>query len=285
MAEENCVSSAELKNATGVVYIDCHCHLADKDFDKDIEEVVTEAKKTGVKAALVCATSTGEFEKVLTLADRFPDFVLPCFGVHPVQGALTGDQKCVTLQDLEEAVPLIEKYHDRLGAIGECGLDFQPRITQTAEDKDVQRQVLSKQVELANKYDLPLNVHSRSAGRPTIALLKEQGAKKVLMHAFDGNPKYAMEGVKEGYFFSIPPSIIRSEQQKLVKALPVESLLLETDSPALGPQKQERNVPSNIAVSCNYIAEVKQMDPGQLSRLSTQNALKLFPKLARFVVK
>lgn len=268
-----------------VIYVDCHCHLGDKDFDQDIELVIKEAKEKGVKAALVCATATGEFEKVINLADRFPDFVLPCLGVHPVQGALTGDQRCVTLQDVEEAIPWIDKYHDRLGAIGEVGLDFQPRITQTPEDKDIQKEVLSRQIDLAKKYDLPVNVHSRSAGRPTIALLKEKGVRNALLHAFDGNPKVAMDGVREGYFFSIPPSIVRSEQQKLVKALPVEHLLLETDSPALGPVKQERNVPANIHVSCDYIADVKKIDSAHLSHITTQNAIKLFPRLARFVLK
>ncbi|XP_052769607.1 putative deoxyribonuclease TATDN3 isoform X2 [Mya arenaria] len=266
-----------------VVMIDCHCHLADKDFFQDIDKVIEDAQKAGVKAALVCATAVGEFSRVIELADRFPDFVLPCLGVHPVQGALTGEQRCVTLQDLEEAVPLIEKYKDRLGAIGEIGLDFQPRITPTAEDKDVQRSVLTQQIEIAKKYSLPINVHSRSAGRPTIALLKELGVKNALLHAFDGNPKYAMEGVREGYFFSIPPSIVRSEQQKLVKALPVDNLLLETDSPALGPEKQVRNVPSNLSVSCSYIAEVKQLPTNQLARITTQNAIKLFPKLAKYI--
>lgn len=268
-----------------VIYVDCHCHLGDKDFDQDIELVIKEAKEKGVKASLVCATATGEFEKVINLADRFPDFVLPCLGVHPVQGALTGDQRCVTLQDVEEAIPWIDKYHDRLGAIGEVGLDFQPRITQTPEDKDIQKEVLSCQIDLAKKYDLPVNVHSRSAGRPTIALLKEKGVRNALLHAFDGNPKVAMDGVREGYFFSIPPSIVRSEQQKLVKALPVEHLLLETDSPALGPVKQERNVPANIHVSCDYIADVKKIDSAHLSHITTQNAIKLFPRLARFVLK
>lgn len=269
-----------------VMYIDCHCHLADKEFDKDIDTVISLAKEKGVKAALVCATAASEFEKVIGLSDRFPDFVVPCLGVHPVQGALTGEQRCVTLKDLEEAIPMIEKYHDRLGAIGEVGLDFQPRITKTLEDKDAQIHVLSKQIELAKKYDLPLNVHSRSAGRPTISLLREQGVKHVLLHAFDGNPKYAMEGAREGFFFSIPPSIVRSEQkQKLVKAMPVEHLLLETDSPALGPNKQERNVPANLYISCNYITEVKKIDPLELSRITTQNAVKLFPKLTKFVFK
>ncbi|KAK3597349.1 hypothetical protein CHS0354_034592 [Potamilus streckersoni] len=264
--------------------IDCHCHLADKDFLDDIDQIVADAKEKGVGAALVVASCASEFQRVIDLADRYPDFILPCFGVHPVQGAFTEEQRCVTLKDLEEAVPWIEKYHERLGAIGEVGLDFQPRICKTRADKEVQKKVLIRQIELARKYNLPLNVHSRSSGRPTIALLREQGASRVLLHAFDGKASVAREGVMEGYFFSIPPSVIRSEQkQKLVRELPMEALLLETDSPALGPDKEERNVPGNIVLSCDYVASAKKLETSEVSKLTTRNALKLFPKLSKLI--
>lgn len=177
----------------------------------------------------------------------------------------------------------MEQYADRICAIGEVGLDFQPRITAESIHKDTQRNVLKTQVELANKYDLPLNVHSRSAGKPTIAALKEFGAKSVLLHAFDGRPSTAMEGVKEGYFFSIPPSIVRSDQLKLVKQLPMENIVLETDCPGLGPVKGERNEPANVQISCDYIARVKNMTPQDVKRITTQNALKLFPKLMKIL--
>ncbi|XP_012493778.1 PREDICTED: putative deoxyribonuclease TATDN3 [Propithecus coquereli] len=164
----------------GVGLVDCHCHLSDPDFDH-----------ANIVALVAVAEHSGEFEKIIQLSERYSGFVLPCLGVHPVQGLSLEDQRSVTLKDLDVALPIIEHYKDRLLAIGE-------------------------------------------------------GADKVLLHAFDGRPSVAMEGVKAGYFFSIPPSIIRSKQllslffkkQKLVKQLPLTSICLETDSPALGPEKQ-----------------------------------------------
>eukprot|EP00075_Anas_platyrhynchos_P020246 XP_027309499.1 putative deoxyribonuclease TATDN3 isoform X2 [Anas platyrhynchos] len=239
--------------------------------------------QAAVAALVVVAEQAAEFCRVMELSERFPGFVVPCLGVHPVQEVSPEEQRSVTLKDLEAALPLIELYKDKLVAIGEVGLDFTPRFASTDEQKEEQRQVLIKQVELARRLDLPLNVHSRSAGRPTINLLKEQGASKVLLHAFDGKPSVAMEGVKAGYYFSIPPSIIRSEQQKLVKQLPLESICLETDSPALGPEKQVRNEPKNIYIAAEYIAKIKGIPVEEVIEVTTQNALKVFPKLRNFV--
>ncbi|XP_051942400.1 tatD DNase domain containing 3-like isoform X2 [Hippocampus zosterae] len=260
-------------------FIDCHCHIAARDFDKDIETVIEDSKRAGLLALLAVAEHAGEFEKIIALAQRFPGFVLPCLGVHPVQEVSSDQHRSASLQDLDAALPLIDKYKDHLVAIGEVGLDFTPRYVSGESDKENQRQVLIRQVHLAKELDLPLNVHSRSAGRPTIQLLIEQGAEKVLLHAFDGRPSVATEGVKAGFFFSIPPSIVRSEQQKLVKLLPLENMCLETDSPALGPEKQLRNEPKNIVVAAEYVSAVKGVSLEEVMRVTTRNALRLFPKL------
>ncbi|XP_029349049.1 putative deoxyribonuclease TATDN3 isoform X3 [Echeneis naucrates] len=274
-------------------YIDCHCHISAGDFDKDIEDVIENSKKAGLLALLAVAEHAGEFDKIIALSQRFPGFIFPCLGVHPVQEASPDQQRGASLQDLDAALPIIEKYKDHLVAIGEVGLDFTPRYVNNEADKESQRQVLICQAQIAKELDLPLNVHSRSAGRPTIHLLKEQGVEKVLLHAFDGKPSVAMEGVKAGYFFSIPPSIIRSEQvqqmwllcvfstkkQKLVKQLPLENICLETDSPALGPEKQVRNEPKNISISAEYISKIKGVALEKVIEVTTQNALRLFPKL------
>ncbi|KAM9341505.1 putative deoxyribonuclease TATDN3 [Symphorus nematophorus] len=262
------------------VYVDCHCHISAGDFEADIEEVIESSKQAGLLALVAVAEHAGEFEKIIELSKRFPDFIFPCLGVHPVQEASAQRQRGAAPQDLDAALPIIEKYKEHLVAIGEVGLDFTPRYVSSDADKESQRQVLIRQAQIAKDLDLPLNVHSRSAGRPTIHLLKEQGVEKALLHAFDGKPSVAMEGVKAGYFFSIPPSIIRSEQkQKLVKQLPLENICLETDSPALGPEKQVRNEPKNICISAEYISKIKGVSLQTVMEVTTQNALRLFPKL------
>lgn len=260
-------------------FIDCHCHISSGDFDQDLAEVIESSKKAGLLGVLAVAEHSGEFEKIIELSQRFSGFIFPCLGVHPVQEVSPEQQRGATSEDLEPALPIINKYKDQLVAIGEVGLDFTPRFVRGDDDKDKQRQVLIRQVELAKELDLPINVHSRSAGRPTIHLLKELGVESALLHAFDGKPSVALEGVKAGYYFSIPPSIVRSEQQKLVKQLPLENICLETDSPALGPEKQVRNEPKNILVSAEYVAKVKGVSLEKVMEVTTQNALKLFPKL------
>ncbi|XP_072313700.1 putative deoxyribonuclease TATDN3 isoform X2 [Eucyclogobius newberryi] len=260
-------------------YVDCHCHISSGDFDKDLEDVIDRSKKAGLLAILAVAEHSGEFEKIIKLSERFPGFIFPCLGVHPVQEVSPGQQRAAAPQDLDAALPLIDTYRDQLVAVGEVGLDFTPRWASGDAEKDGQRQVLARQVELAKRLDLPVNVHSRSAGRPTIHLLKELGVERALLHAFDGKPSVAMEAVRAGYFFSIPPSIVRSEQQKLVKQLPLENICLETDSPALGPEKQVRNEPQNVRVSAQYVAEVKGVSLERVAEVTTSNALRLFPKL------
>ncbi|XP_059136774.1 putative deoxyribonuclease TATDN3 isoform X2 [Peromyscus eremicus] len=263
----------------GLGLVDCHCHLSAPDFNSDLDAVLEKAKKANVMALVAVAEHAGEFERIMQLSERYTGFILPCLGVHPVQELSPEKPRSVTLKDLDVALPIIENYKDRLLAIGEVGLDFSPRFAGTDEEKEEQRQVLIRQVQLAKRLNVPLNVHSRSAGRPTINLLREQGAEQVLLHAFDGRPSVAMEGVRAGYYFSIPPSIVRSGQQKLVKQLPLSSICLETDSPALGPEKLTRNEPCNISISAEFIAQVKGISVEEVQEVTTQNALKLFPRL------
>lgn len=253
--------------------IDCHCHISAHELDEDRDELIQKAKQSGVSAIVAVCEFPSDAEKIMELTRRYSGFIYPCIGTHPIQT----NNKSVSLQDFEKVVPFIEKYLSQLVGIGEIGLDFTPRYITSPEDKNIQRQVFRKQIELAKTYDLPVNVHSRSAGRPVIDLLIEEGATKVVLHAFDGKVSVAMKGVEAGFFFSVPPSIVRSEQkQKLVSKIPLSNLLLETDAPALGPEKMERNVPANIKISCQEIARIKSLSIDEVVETTSRNARSLF---------
>ncbi|XP_068135798.1 putative deoxyribonuclease tatdn3-A [Hyperolius riggenbachi] len=260
-------------------FVDCHCHMTADEFLQDTEEVLERSRKEGLRALISVTEHIREFDRIIQLSERYPDFLMPCLGVHPIQNNEDGPYSA-TLKDLEPALTCFEKYKEHVVAIGEIGLDFTPWLTPTAKEREEQMKVLKMQLDIAKRLDLPVNVHSRSAGRQTIAFLKEQGVEKALLHNFAGRPSAALEGVKAGYFFSFPPAVTRTDQRaKLIRQIPIEHICLETDSPALGPHKQERNVPWNIRIPCDYIASVKGLSPETVSEAATRNALRLFQRV------
>lgn len=133
---------------------------------------------------------------------------------------------------------------------------------------------------LAAELDLPLNVHSRSAGRRTVDLLLGCGASRVLMHAFDGKASHAVRAAEQGYLFSIPASVVHSRQkQKLVRRLPLESLALETDSAVLGPERGTRHEPANVVAARDVLAEAHGVSAEHVEHVTIENARRLFPAL------
>lgn len=245
--------------------VDAHAHLADAAFDADRAEVLERARAAGVGAVVCVGETLAEAERILALASEHP-LLKPCAGLFP------------TILDEDQAravVELIEKHRDRLAAIGEVGLD-RWKVVEPA-DLERQERIFRLFARTSVRLDLPLNVHSRSAGRQAIEALRAEGARRVLMHAFDGRAATAAPAVEAGYFFSVPPSIVRSVQkQKLVRRLPLESLLLETDSPVLGPEPGTRNEPANVRISARAIAELKGVPEEQVRDVTSANARRLF---------
>lgn len=250
--------------------IDTHAHMCDSSFDKDRDAVLDRARRAGVTAIIAVGENLSDAFKNLELAGRYP-MLKPAAGLYP------------TYLDLNQAnrmADLIRRESLHLVAIGEVGLDYWA-VKEEAE-KEVQREILKTFVELSKDLNLPLNIHSRSAGRHAIGLLLENGAVRVQMHAFDGKAGAALPAVEAGYFFSIPPSVVRSRQkQKLVKHLPLSCLLIETDSPVLGPSPEERNEPANTRQSVTVIAALKNMPEEDVMAAVADNTERLYGNLQR----
>lgn len=255
---------------TGAVRLplfDAHAHMYAAAFADDLAEVLERAAGRGVQAVLTVSETLPEARQILTLAEQHP-LLRPCAGLYP------------TILDRQAAADMlgfIRQHRDRLVAIGEVGLDYWK--VQEAADRELQRHLFAQHIALADELELPLNVHSRSAGRHAIAWLRDHGARRVLLHAFDGKASAAKAGVEAGYYFSIPPSITRSPQkQKLVRHLPLDRLLLESDAPVLAPVKGERNEPGNVWISCEQIAAIKGLPVEAVAQVTTENARRLFPR-------
>ncbi len=248
--------------------IDTHTHICDAAFDEDRASVLERARESGVGGIVAVGENLSDARKNLKLADEHP-MILPGAGLYP------------TLLDLDESAQIcdfIRAESGKLVCIGEVGLDFW-KVKEDG-DRELQREIFRRFIQLSNQLNLPLNVHSRSAGRHTIAMLLEEDARSVQLHAFDGKASTALPAVEAGFFFSVPPSIVRSRQkQKLVRQLPLECLLVETDSPVLGPEPGQRNEPANVRISLEAIAEIKRISLDSLIEVVVENTERLYGSL------
>ncbi len=250
--------------------VDTHAHICDSDFDADRGEVIKKAAEAGVGAIIALGEDLADARRNIELADEHP-MICPAAGLYP------------TILDLDQAEQMhafIRKKRSKLAAIGEVGLDFW--VVKEAPKKELQKEILKGFIRLSNELDLPLNIHSRSAGRHAVTLLLESAATRVQMHAFDGKASAALPAVEAGFFFSIPPSVVRSRQkQKLVKHLPLSCLLVETDSPVLGPDPRQRNEPANVTVSIQAIAELKNISESEVIESVAENTKRLYGNILK----
>ncbi len=248
--------------------IDTHAHLCGEEFRDDLPDVLKRAWEKGIARVIAVGETFSDAEKNLKLFHHYP-MILPSAGLYP------------TILDIAQARKVhdfIITHQDKLVAIGEVGLDYWK--VQAEEEREVQREIFKSFIRLSKKIGLPLNIHSRSAGRHAIDLLLSENAEKVQLHAFDGKASVALKGVEAGFFFSIPPSVARSRQkQKLVRTLPLTALLAETDSPVLGPDPGARNEPKNILRAIEAIAEIKQIAVEKVKEALFENTLRLYGNL------
>jgi TatD DNase family protein len=248
--------------------VDTHTHLCDPVFDPDRAEVLQRAADAGVGAIILVGEDLTDAQRNVELAAAHP-MLKPAAGLYPA---------ILDQTQAEDLHLFIRQVSDKLVAIGEVGLDHW--VVKDEAQRALQKEIFKGFINLAKELDLPLNVHSRSAGRHAVAVLLECGATRVQMHAFDGKYSAAMPAIEAGYYFSIPPSVVRSRQkQKLLKNLPLNCLLVETDSPVLGPAPNERNEPANVRISINAIAEIKNIHEDQVIEAVTENTRRLYGDL------
>lgn len=256
---------------------DVHCHIYAKDFDKDRAQVIERAKKV-IWGAINSGENIKSNRMVLELAKEYPKFLWPALAIHPSWIYKYSDE------EIEKEIEFIRG--QKIIAIGEAGLDYfwikkilpsKIGAKKASEEKQRQINTFKKFIELAKELDLPLVVHSRWATKAVIEVLEALKPEKVILHAFFGSISEAKRALTLGYKFSIGNTIAYAQQKRdLAKHLELKDLLLETDSPVLGPVKGERNEPVNIKFTIKEIAKIKNVPEEKVIEITNQNIKNLF---------
>jgi TatD DNase family protein len=256
--------------------VDSHCHLEFPVLASDIDGVMARARAAGVGVCLSISTKLQTFPCVRDMAGRFDD-VWCSVGVHPHEAAI---------EPLADAAPLIERTSDpKVIGIGETGLDYfyehSPRPTQIANFR--------AHIEAARHTRLPLIVHTRDAEDETVAILREETAKGAfsgVLHCFTGTATLAQAALDLGFYISASGIMTFKKSEALravLKKVPLDRLLVETDAPYLAPapHRGKPNEPAFVAHTAAALAELKGITAEELAHATTDNFFRLFTKATR----
>ncbi len=246
-----------------MILVDVHAHLDHKLFNGNVDKIIENSRKNGVKAIITNGVNPETNRIALELAEKY-DIVKAALGVYPIDSLSV---------DIDKEIKFIEKNKDKLVAIGEVGLDYY----WDKDHIDKQKQVFEKFIQLAERIKKPIIMHSRKAEADAVDILKTSRLKKVVMHCFSGNFKLVKEIDDNGWYFSIPANIVKSQQfQMITEKVNISQLLTETDAPFLSPYKDKLNEPSFIIETIKKIAEIKQMDKEEVANNIFMNYQNIF---------
>lgn len=245
--------------------IDVHCHLEQEDFNKDRDEVIKKCQKE-LKAIISCCVHPDDFDLTLSLVEKYKNFVFATIAFHPIY------IKELKEKEIDDFFEKIRKNKDKIVGIGETGLDFK---IEEPEWREKQKELFLKFIQLAKDLKKPLVIHARKAFLPTIEILEKEKAKDVLMHFFSANE--LLERVRKNeWSISVNTTLLGSKNiKKIVRDLPLEKIMTETDCPWLGPEGK-RNEPLAVKIVVQEIAEIKKMNFQEVAKITTENAIKFF---------
>lgn len=254
-----------------------HAHFDDEDFDNDRNELLLSMKKNGIEKLVNIGASLSSCENTLQLMERY-DFIYGAIGVHPsdvsdLESYNGGDTAAI------HALKQMALSNDKVVAIGEIGLDYHYDNT----DKKLQKKWFETQMALADELKLPIVVHSRDAAADTVDIMKENHAEKLggVIHCYSYTKELAKVFLDMGYLFGIGGVITFKNARKLVETveyLPLESIVLETDSPYLAPEpyRGKRNSSLNLPYVAEAIAKIKNISVEDVYLATWNNAMRLY---------
>ena len=254
------------------MYFDSHAHYNDEKFNNDREQILEEVYNSGVTKLINAGYSLESSKQAIKIAEKYEWMYTIC-GISPNDVPGSKAEFDEQLNELEKLIP-----NKKVVAIGEIGLDYY----WNKENKELQKYAFIKQIELANKYNLPIVIHTREAIEDTIKILKENRVEnKGVFHCCPLNNYLITEGLKLGFLISFagPVTFKNSKNaEEVIKMVPLEKILVETDSPYLSPEpnRGKRNDSRNVKYIVQKIAEVKEKSIEEVAKTTYQNAMKVF---------
>lgn len=254
------------------VIFDTHAHYDSDSFDGDRDEVLKQIKESGVAFVLNCSSDYESIKKTYNLTKE-NDFIYGALGIHPSDANDFNND--VRLEIIEYI-----KSNEKILAIGEIGLDY---YWDENPSKEVQKSVFRAQMNLARELNLPVVIHDRDAHGDTLEIMKEYPEVKGIVHCFSGSSEFANECIKLGYYIGITGVVTFKNAKKIVdvvKAVPIEKLLVETDCPYMTPEpnRGKRNKSDYISHIIEQIAKIKEIDPKEVNMAVNDNFMRLIGK-------
>ena len=255
------------------VLFDTHCHLDDPRLLQDLEAVLQRARDAGVRriTTIGCAHDLSSLTSAVQIARQYPDWISATVGVHPHDARHLDDELCDAICEAGADASVV--------AIGETGLDFH----YDHSPRRAQEEAFRRQVAIARRLEKPLVIHSRSAPKETLQVLRGEHANDVggIIHCFSEDASFAAEALDLGFVSSFSGIVTFDKAiavQEAARKQPSEAILVETDAPYLAPipKRGKRNEPAYVAYTANRIAELRGEDPERFVWSTYQNALRVF---------
>lgn len=253
------------------MYFESHAHYDDEAFDEDREELIENLLGTDIRYIINSASNISSSRAGIELAGKYPNFYA-AVGVHPHEVQELTDEKFEELEELCSASKVV--------AVGEIGLDYY----YDKEWSELQKYWLKRQLELAKKVNLPVIIHSREAAQDCFDIIKESNLPKEragVIHCFSGSVEMAKQYIEMGFYIGVGGVLTFKNAKKtvdVVEAIPLNKILIETDSPYLAPvpNRGQRNNSQNLKFIAEKIASIKQIEPLKVAKVTMENGKNLF---------
>ncbi len=248
------------------MYVDTHAHLSELE---DREGVIQRAKEAGVEAIIAMGTNLASSVATFEWAEGYPGFVYPAIGIHPTE---------FLNEDVPETLRYIQENISKVVAVGEIGLDYWDKAARKDEGvRERQREIYTKQLQMAREQDLPVSVHGRGSWQDALDIAVTHGPECIVFHWYSGPLDVLDSLLDRGYVISATPAAEYSKDHRAaLEHAPLESILVETDCPVYMRNRKRGSEPMDVTITAKALAKLKETTTEEVALATTRRAREIF---------